>query len=91
MEFYLGTKGLEIKLFGFVLRRIRYADMQEVSGGFGFGLTEHWTNLWPWKFVTIRRKTGLFKNFVINPREREIFIADLRRRILEFGTSKTSS
>jgi hypothetical protein len=54
--------------------------MEAVSSGYAL-LNEHWTNPWPWRFLTIRRRTGWFRNFVINPLDRESFIRDLTVRV----------
>ena len=81
MKFELGNEGVEVKLGPWTLRRIRYDDIEDVREGYVWGLSEHWTNLWRWGFVTIRRKTGLIKNFLINPRDRETFISQLRGKI----------
>ncbi|MBI3553977.1 MAG: PH domain-containing protein [Elusimicrobia bacterium] len=76
-HYTLGTTGLEVRLGPFVVRRIPYWDIEAVNIGFSL-LNEHWTNVWPFKFLTIRRKSGWLKNFVINPKDRESFVEGLR-------------
>lgn len=76
----LGVEGLEVKLGPWVVRRIYYSDMTGAERGYPFW-NEHWSNFWPWEFITIRRKSGLIKNFVINPPERDNFLNELRLRI----------
>ena len=76
-RYHLGEEALEVRLFGWTVRRVRYDDMVEVRPGYPFW-NEHWNNFWPWRFLTVRRKTGLCKNFVINPGDRETFAAQLK-------------
>ena len=76
----LGPEALEVRLGPFTLRRVRYDDISEVRNGHAFW-NEHWTNVWPWRFLTLRRKTGWIKNFVINPGDREAFADQLRQRV----------
>ena len=79
-KYELAGEGLEVKLGSWVVRRIFYRDMTGAEAGMAFW-NEHWSNFWPWEFITIRRKTGLIKNFVINPPERDKFLNELRLRI----------
>lgn len=79
-NYELGDSELRVLLGSFAVRKIAYSDMADVSEGLAL-FNEHWTNFWPWRFVTIRRKTGLIKNFVVNPAEREPFMADIKVRI----------
>lgn len=76
----LAGEGLEVRLGSWVVRRILYSDMAGAEPGMAFW-NEHWSNFWPWEFVTIRRKTGFVKNFVINPPDRDRFLNELRLRI----------
>jgi len=78
-KYYLGTTSLDVKLGPFVARRISYWDIEAVREGYSWW-NEHWTNLWPFRFVTIRRKYGWFKNFMINPTDRD-FVEELRRKL----------
>ena len=76
----LSGEGLEVRFGPWVVRRIYYSDMTGAEPGYAFW-NEHWSNFWPWEHLTIRRKTGLIKNFVINPPERDNFLNELRLRI----------
>ncbi len=86
-NYELSDLDLRVKLGSFVIRRIAYSDMMDISG-YSF-VNEHWTNIWPhpFRFVTIRRKSGFFKNFLITPDNRDQFIADLRARLAAGGPS----
>ena len=76
----LSGEGLEVIFGPWVVRRIYYSDMTGAKPGYAFW-NEHWSNFWPWEHITIRRKTGLIKNFVINPPERDKFLNELKLRI----------
>ena len=79
-NFKLAETGLEVKLGALTVRRISYSDMEGVEPGSALW-NEHWNNFRPWQFITIRRRSGLIRNFVINPPERDRFIAELRLKI----------
>jgi hypothetical protein len=79
-DYKLGPDAVEVLLFGRkCVRRVEYSDVAGVERGYAW-LNEHYTQIWPLfsNFVTIRRKTGLLKNFVINPDEPDAFVAKLR-------------
>ncbi len=82
-DYELGDRALEVKLGPFTVRSIEYSDMEEVRNGHPFW-NEHWTNFWPFRFLTIRRRTRRWwwpHDFVINPPDRDAFADELRRRI----------
>lgn len=81
MKFELGSEGVEVKLGSLTLRRIRYDDIESVSDGPAFW-NEHWVNFYPFEYITIRRKSGLIRNFVINPKDKETFVSGLRQRLV---------
>ena len=81
-RYRLGDAGLEVLLGPYVVRQVAYNNMESVEKGCAFW-NEHWTNIWPWKFISIRRKNGWFRNFVINPMERDDFIMELRHRMAQ--------
>ena len=39
---------------------------------------ENWSSLKFWNSVTIRRRTGLFRHFVISPDEPDVFVVRLQ-------------
>ena len=79
-DYEFGDAELKVMLGPLTVRRIAYSDMAEIRESCAFW-NEHWTNIWPWRFLTIRRKSGIFRNFVINPSDREGFASDLRARL----------
>lgn len=78
-HYEFGAEHVEVKLGPFVARRIRYDDIEGARFGYPFW-NEHWTNFWPMRFLTLRRRSGICRNFVINPGDREAFVAELRKR-----------
>ena len=79
-RYHLGEKGLAVRFFGMTVRRIYYSDMLYVEPRYRWW-NEHFNNLYPFQCVTIRRKSGLIKNFVINPPDRDKFVEQLRGKI----------
>lgn len=71
---------LQVCIGNWVVRQIQLSDIAAVREGMTFW-NEHWTNPLPFRFVTIVRKTGLIRNFVINPPDREGFIRELRAAV----------
>ena len=77
--FELTTAELQVKLLGrWVVRRIAAIDIESVRTGSALW-NEHYTNIWPPRPVTVRRRSGWFKNFVINPPDRDEFVAEARQ------------
>jgi len=80
IRYRISSNYLEVTLFGIRVRRLLLADIRYISkhrSGWG----EFWWNtLWPAKrMLVIRRRTGFCKNFVITPKNRYIFKAELKR------------
>ena|SRR5258705_8358523 len=76
---------LEVRILGRTIRRVRLADIEEVHRR-GALLHENWSSLKFWNSVTIRRRSGLLKNFVISPDDPDGFVDRLQeavRRSLE--------
>ena len=68
---------LQVMIGSSIVRKVALNDIERVDQKYIFW-NEHWTNFWPMKFLTVRRKTGLIKNFVINPPDPLSFLAQLR-------------
>ena len=69
--------------FGVTVRKIALTDIEDVHTEFRFW-NEHWANTLSdlaGRRVTIRRKSGFAGNFVITPKNREAFLAELRARL----------
>jgi hypothetical protein len=89
LNFRLTDAEVQVRLGGWVLRRVRLDDIEAVTAiaGLGFfssrefwGWNEHWCNFSPMRFVILRRKSGWVRNFVINPPSAEKFIDELTRK-----------
>lgn len=74
--FELTPAELRVRIGPWILRRVRAVDVASVRLGRSLWC-EHWSNFWPARFVTIRRKEGWFKDLVINPVEPELFVREL--------------
>lgn len=73
-------RAVEVLVFGWCVRRIRLDDIEEVHRGGSFW-NEHWTNFKLWNSVTLRRKSGWFRNFVITPDDPSGFIVELAQKL----------
>ena len=73
---------LRVLWFGITTRRIALSDMEKVDTCAPLW-NEHWCNtLWPvGRVVRIRRKTGIFRNFIITPQNRDAFIRELKAKV----------
>ena len=80
-RYELRDDALCIVIGGKCVRRILYSDIESVERGSPFW-NEHWNRLALDPNITIKRRSGLIKNFVINPPDTDEFIAQLRERIV---------
>ncbi|MCX7886020.1 MAG: hypothetical protein N3B01_02020 [Verrucomicrobiae bacterium] len=73
---------VRVKLFGFTLRKIALADIEFADTAVPFW-NEHWCNTFfpRGRVVRIRRKSGLVRNFIITPSNRDEFLALLRSKL----------
>ena len=87
IRYRIGSRHLKVILFGIPIRRVALADVESVSKRRGPGLAEHWwSTLHPkHRLLVLRRRRGLFRNFVVTPRNRYIFKADIERGIRRNG------
>lgn len=79
-SYVLGDDGLQVQLGPWTIRRIRYDDIEEVQPGYALW-NEHWCNVWPFRYVTIRRESGWIRNFLVNPPDREGFIQAINVKV----------
>ena len=82
IRYTIDDRYVRVILLGFTLRKIALSDIEFADTSLTMW-NEHWCNtLLPWRrTVRIRRKSGLVRNFVITPADREAFIKELRGRI----------
>jgi hypothetical protein len=83
IDYRLGPTEVQIMLFGLVIRKISYPDIEDVFMG-SKGAGENWARKFS-GYVTIRRKSGTFRSVVITPDHPEDFVARLKERIGYFG------
>ena len=67
---------LEVVVLWMVVRRIPFADIEEVHRRGAFP-HESWSGPRFWNAVTIRRRRGLIKNLIVTPDDPERFVAEL--------------
>jgi hypothetical protein len=76
---------LEVRILGRTIRRVRLSDIEEVHRR-GALVHENWSSLKFWNSVTIRRRSGWLRNFVISPDDPDGFVdrlVEAVRRSLE--------
>ena len=85
-NYRLTDSEVQVRLGAWVVRRISLADIEAATvmpwSAVVWTWHEHWSNLSPYRFVVLRRKSGWVRTFVFNPPDPDGFLADLRRRIL---------
>jgi hypothetical protein len=79
-RYELRDEGLCVVIGGQCVRRILYSDMEGVERGAPVW-NEHWNRLALDPNIVIKRRSGVIKNFVINPPNTDEFVAQLRERI----------
>ena len=90
-SFGLTATEVQVRLGGWVVRRVRLDDIEAVSTASGptalltWGFNEHWCNFWPARYLILRRKSGWVRSFVINPPDTDPFVAELQRRDPRIG------
>ena len=80
MRYRITERAVEVLMFGFPVRRIRLDDIEGIHRG-GTLWNEHWTNFKLRNCVTLRRRSGLVRNFVITPDDPDRFIAEIEERL----------
>jgi len=82
IRYELGENYLRVALGGVTLRKIPFSDIEFVDTKAPLW-NEHWCNAFitRGRIVRIRRKSGLVRNFIITPKDRETFIQELQARI----------
>ena len=83
IQYRIGSKHLKITCLNVPLRKIDLTDIKRVSKRKPSGLAEYWysTTSPKHRVLTIQRHTGLRKYIVISPRNRYIFMADLKNAV----------
>jgi len=86
IAYRITEKALEVLILVWVIRRIRLADIEEVHRR-GALIHENWSSLKFWNSVTVRRRSGWFRNFVISPDDPDGFVVRLQEALIHPGGS----
>jgi hypothetical protein len=84
IAYRITEKALEVLILGWVIRRIPLADIEEVHRR-GALIHENWSSLKFWNSVTVRRRSGWFRNFVISPDDPDRFVVRLQGAMSHTG------
>jgi hypothetical protein len=80
LRYRITEEALEVLVLGRRVRRVRLDDIEEVHRR-GALIHESWVGAKFWNAVTVRRRSGWLRNFVISPDDPDRFAADLRDRL----------
>jgi hypothetical protein len=80
IRYRITDAAIEVLILGRVARRVFLSDIEEVHRR-GALLHESWSGLKFWNAVTIRRRSGLLRNFVISPQDPDAFAARLEAAV----------
>ena len=86
----IGGDAVEVLILGRVVRRVRFEDIAEVHRR-GALLHESWSGPRIWNSVTIRRRSGILKNFVVTPDDPDRFVDRLRALVPYAGAGFEAS
>lgn len=77
MTFTVDEAYMRVRIYGCTTRKIALSDIEFAAQDWVFW-NEHWTNtVNPKKMVLLRRRTGLFKNFLVSPPSPQDFLKEL--------------
>ncbi len=84
LSYRISESAVEVLILGRVVRRVLLADIEEVHRR-GALIHENWSGPKFWNAVTIRRRSGLLRNFVVSPADPDRFVARLQEAIRRAG------
>lgn len=89
IRYRITPQRLQVTLFSLGLRSVKLADIESISKRKGNGLAEFWINTTKPKHrvLVIRRSRGLFRNFIISPRNRYVVRSHLEKGMAALGAS----
>ena len=80
MTFAVDEAYLRVCVYGWTVRKIALSDIEWAVQDWCFW-NEHYTNtVNPKKMILLRRRTGLFKNFLLSPPSPQAFLQELAAR-----------
>jgi hypothetical protein len=87
IRYRVGSRHVKVLLFGVCIRRLALRNIESVSKRPGSGLAERWHSTMRPKhrMLVLRKKRGLFKNFIITPKNRYVFRTDVERALRRAG------
>jgi|ERR1051326_5714120 hypothetical protein len=92
LRYVLTKRHLKVTLFGLCLRRIRLADIAGVSKRQSKWAEKWYNTLKPsHRRLVVRRRNGWPKEFVITPKNRYVFKADLERALARLAAEDAKS
>lgn len=93
IRYRVGSRHVKVRLFGLCIRRVALKNIESVSKRPGDGWAERWyCTLRPkHRMLVIRKKRGLFKNFIITPKNRYVFRSNIERAMRRAGLATDAS
>lgn len=91
IRYRITARHLQVRLLGIPIRRVRLDNIKYV-GTTHVRFAEKWPNGWfpsHHRFLVIRKRRGLIKNFIITPRQRYVFKAEIDRARQALGLDET--
>ncbi|MCX6921234.1 MAG: hypothetical protein NTX20_07915 [Verrucomicrobia bacterium] len=77
MKFAVDAGHVRVRVYGWTVRKVALGDIEWAAQDWCFW-NEHYTNTVSSKrLVLLRRRTGLFRNFLISPAEPQEFLKEL--------------
>lgn len=77
MTFTVDAGHMRVRFYGITARKVALSDIEWAAQDWVFW-NEHWTNtVNPKRMVLLRRRTGIFKSFLISPPDPQAFLREL--------------
>lgn len=77
----ISDNGVDITLFGFLVRRVRFSNIEDIFlGSMGWG-GEIWTVFKIRGLVTLKKKKGVLKYVTIAPKNPEDFVSKIKEKM----------
>ncbi len=80
MSFAVDGTHVRVLMFGRTIRRVALSDIEWADRHWDFWNEHYAVSLRPSRVVRLRRRTGLFRSFIITPPDASAFVGLLRER-----------
>jgi hypothetical protein len=91
LRYAITDRHLKVTLFGLCLRRVRLSDVEHVSKRQTHPAEKWYNTLRPaHRMLVIRRRRGWLKDFIITPKNRYVFKAELERALGNLASGKAN-